>query len=60
MGEDGGSENGESSSESPTRARDAVVGILRDGDESVYRPWAEISLLLLVVVGLVLVGVVVD
>ena len=60
MGEDGGPKNGESGSESPTGARDAIVEMLRDGDKSVYRPWAEISLLLLVVGGLVLVGVVVD
>ena len=60
MGEDGGSEDGESRAKSLIGARDAVMGMLKDGDESVYRPWAEISLLLLVVVGLVLVGVIVD
>ncbi|PSP19909.1 hypothetical protein BRC62_01140 [Halobacteriales archaeon QH_10_67_13] len=57
MGEDGGSENGESGTEGPTGGSDAVVGMLRDGDESVYRPWAEISLLLLVGGGLLLVGI---
>jgi len=61
MKSDGGSESEDASTETePERGIGAVVKMVRDSDESVYRPWAEISLLLLVVCGLLLVGVIVD